>query len=83
MSGVWCPLWTTIHERLANDRSLWHACRMFSDTDWHNRFDVENVRRSMAMEPAKSLVLDRDVVLALLSALRDALTAAETPEPAH
>ncbi len=56
---------------------------MFYDTDWHNQYDVENARRSIAMEPAAKLVLDRTVVLALLAALRDALTAAQQPEPAH
>ena len=56
-----------------------HHCRMVIDTDLADRHDVENLRRSIAMEPAGLPVLSKSDSLAVLDALLDALADAERP----
>ena len=52
---------------------------MMVDTDLTDPHDVENLRRSIAMEPAGLPVLSKTDSLAVLDALLDALTDAERP----
>ena len=52
---------------------------MMVDTDLTDRHDVENLRRSIAMEPAGRPVLSKQDSLAVLDALLDALQGAERP----